>query len=212
MDGPDDGQEPDLYRFNLDNFNAAENVGGIRAKSNGETNLTNVQAHAVSDTYIFGPTNEHRWIPVYRYANSLQPFSRTPEQQRPDLVIGLRTGILSQRSRSGMSFSTISAGRLGSRASSLERNIITYRVPLRSVLLQRVVPFLQRCSSWRHPSDLLVQTQCSTPDCLLAMLRAAWLASMYKRLQGNTEPDLNWVFAGLLHNETTITSMAGWEF
>jgi len=125
-----------FYRFNLDNFNAAENVGGIRAKSNGETNLTNVQAHAVSDTYIFGPTKLNTvGFQFYRYANSLQPFSRTPDSSGQIWLSGSAQGILSQRSRSGMSFSTISAGRLGSRASSLERNIITYRVPLRSVLL-----------------------------------------------------------------------------
>src|SRR6202050_2909570 len=34
-----------FYRFNLDNFDATQNVGGIRAESNGESNLTNTPAH-----------------------------------------------------------------------------------------------------------------------------------------------------------------------
>ncbi len=75
-----------FYRFNLDNFNAAENVGGIRVQSNGETNLTNVQAHAFSDTYILGPTKLNTvGFQFFRYSNSLEPFSAEPEQQRPDL-------------------------------------------------------------------------------------------------------------------------------
>jgi len=158
-----------FYRFNLDNFNAAENVGGIRAKSNGETNLTNVQAHAVSDTYIFGPTKLNTvGFQFYRYANSLQPFSRTPEQQRPDLVIGLRTGdpqsTIEKRYELLDNFSwTLGKQSLkfgaeyhyvqGSATFSLAPNGSFHffsDAPLGAIL-----------------ADLLVQTQCSTPDCLL---------------------------------------------
>lgn len=82
-----------FYRFNIDDFTAQENVGGIRAKSNGETNLTNTQAHAVSDTYEFGANKINTLgFQFFRYNNSLAPFSEIPEESRPDLIIGRRTG------------------------------------------------------------------------------------------------------------------------
>ena len=82
-----------FYRFNIDNFSAQENVGGIRAKSDGETNLTNTQAHAISDTYVISSSKINTLgFQFFRYNNSLQPFSDMPQQQRPDLIIGRRTG------------------------------------------------------------------------------------------------------------------------
>ena len=66
-----------FYRFNLDNFNAQENVGGIRAKSDGESNLTNTQAHGVSDTWVISPTK----------VNTLG-LSILPLQQHPRAIFG----------------------------------------------------------------------------------------------------------------------------
>ncbi|HWH57066.1 MAG TPA: TonB-dependent receptor [Terriglobales bacterium] len=82
-----------FYRFNIDNFNAAENVGGIRVESNGENNLTNTQAHAFSDTYILSPSKVNTFgFQFFRYDNTLAPFSTIPQQTRPDLILGQRAG------------------------------------------------------------------------------------------------------------------------
>ena len=72
--------------------------------SNGETNMTNVQAHAFSDTYILGPTKLNTvGFQFFRYSNSLDPFSAEPEQQRPDLITGRRTGDPSGHDRKALS-------------------------------------------------------------------------------------------------------------
>jgi len=98
-----------------------------------------------------------------------------------------------QRSRSGMSFSTISAGRLGSRASSLERKIIRTGFRYVQSLLPGsfhffsdapLAPLLPICC----PNAVQHTTACSVDA------SAAWLASMYRRLQVTPSLTLNLVF------------------
>jgi hypothetical protein len=158
-----------FYRFNLDNFNAAENVGGIRARSNGETNQTNVQAHAVSDTYILSPTKLNTiGFQFYRYANSLEPFSDMPEQQRPDLVIGLRTGDPQSTIEKRYEIHDNFSWTLGKQSLKFgaEYHYVQGSATF-SLAPNGSFHFFEDAPLDSTIADLLVQTQCSTPDCLL---------------------------------------------
>ena len=81
-------------RYNLDNFNSAENVGGINSESTGRNNLTNTQSGAVSDTYLLSPDSLNTvGFQFFHFNNVLKPFfPLTANQVRPDLVIGTPTG------------------------------------------------------------------------------------------------------------------------
>jgi len=138
-------------------------------------------------------------VPVFRSANSRQPFSRTPESSGHFGLSGSAQGSSSTIEKR-MSFSTVQLDALGSIASSWMRNIITTGVRYVQSCSQRVVPVLQRCASWRHPSRSAVQTQCTHRLLASAMLRAAWVGLYVQDdIQGN-KPSLTliWVFAGLL--------------
>lgn len=158
-----------FYRFNLDNFNAAENVGGIRVRSNGETNLTNVQAHAFSDTYILGPTKLNTvGFQFFRYSNSLEPFSAEPEQQRPDLITGRRTGdpqaTIEKRFQFVDDFSwTVGKQNIkfGGEYHHVEGSATFSFAP------QGSFHFFTDAPLDAQFADLLIQAGCSTPDCLL---------------------------------------------
>jgi len=100
-----------FYRFNLNNFNAAENVG--ESAPNPRRNQSNeCSGTRGGDTYIFGPTKLNTVDSSFIVMRTACSRSQDSGTAAADLVIGLAQGILSQRSRSGMSFSTISAGRL----------------------------------------------------------------------------------------------------
>ena len=171
-----------FYRFNLDNFNAAENVGGIRAKSNGETNETNVQAHGVSDTFVISPSEVNTiGFQFYRYANSLIPFSNEPEQQRPDLVIGQRTGdpqstlekryqVLDNFSWTAGSHSLTFGGEFHHVDGSATFSFAT----------QGSFHFFTDAPLDAQFADLLIQAACNTPNCLLGTASSNILGSMSK--------------------------------
>jgi hypothetical protein len=82
------------YRFNLDDFNAAENVGGIRAFSNGRNDITRTSSNAGSETWVISPTKVNTiGFQYFHFNNLLQPFDKPgPQFTRPDLIIGERTG------------------------------------------------------------------------------------------------------------------------
>ena len=158
-----------FYRFNLDNFNASENVGGIRAESNGESNLTNVQAHAFSDTYVFSDSKLNRFgFQFFRYSNSLIPFGNFPEQQRPDLVIGIRTGdpqsTIEKRYQFTDDFSLIKGKhsiKFGGEYHYVQGSATFSFAP------QGSFHFFEDAPLDAQFADLLIQSACSTPNCLL---------------------------------------------
>jgi hypothetical protein len=169
-----------FYRFNLDNFNASENVGGIRAQSNGEKNLTNVQAHAFSDTYLFADNKLNRFgFQFFRYANSLVPFSSFPEQQRPDLVIGIRTGdpqsTIEKRYQFTDDFSLIKGKhsiKFGGEYHYVQGSATFSFAPQGSFHFFTDAPL-------NAPfADLLIQSACSTPNCLLGNASSS-IAGLY---------------------------------
>jgi hypothetical protein len=81
-------------RYNLDDFNSAENVGGINSESTGRNNLTTTQSAAGSDTYLVSANSLNTFgFQYFHFKNLLQPFfPLTANQVRPDLVIGTPTG------------------------------------------------------------------------------------------------------------------------
>src|SRR4029453_13255449 len=81
------------YRYNLDSLEGEENVGGIRARSNGRTNSTTVHSHAFTHTLAgsSGMVNSFG-VHVMKFDNDLVPFEIGPDFSRPDLIIGQRTG------------------------------------------------------------------------------------------------------------------------
>jgi len=158
-----------FYRFNLDNFNAAENVGGIRVKSNGETNMTNVQAHGFSDTYVLGPTKVNTiGFQFFRYANSLDPFSNSPEQQRPDLVTGQRTGDPQATIEKRFEFLDDFSWTIGKQNLKFggEYHHVEGSATF-SFATQGSFHFFTDAPLDAQFADLLIQAACSTPDCLL---------------------------------------------
>jgi len=82
------------YRFNLDDFNAAENVGGIRALSNGRHDLTTTSSNAVSETWVISSNKVNTvGYQYFHFNNLLKPFDAPgPQFTRPDLILGQRTG------------------------------------------------------------------------------------------------------------------------
>lgn len=158
-----------FYRFNIDNFSAQENVGGIRAKSDGETNLTNTQAHAISDTYVISSNMINTLgFQFFRYNNSLQPFSDIPQQQRPDLIIGRRTGdpqgTLEKRYEVKEDFG-INLGHHSLKFGG-EYHYVQGSATFDFARLGAFV-FFSDAPLDAQFADLLIQSACSTPDCLL---------------------------------------------
>ena len=82
------------FRFNLDDFKAAENVGGIRAFSNGRNDITRTSSNAGNETWIISPNKVNNvGFQYFHFNNLLQSFSPpSPQFSRPDLIIGQRTG------------------------------------------------------------------------------------------------------------------------
>ena len=82
------------YIFNLDDFNAAENVGGIRALSNGRHDITRTSSNAASETWVISPNKVNTvGYQYFHFNNLLQSFSPpSPQFTRPDLITGERTG------------------------------------------------------------------------------------------------------------------------
>jgi Carboxypeptidase regulatory-like domain/TonB dependent receptor/TonB-dependent Receptor Plug Domain len=82
------------YRFNLDDFNATENVGGIRAFSNGRHDLTRTSSNAGTETWLISPTKVNTvGFQYFHFNNLLQPIDKPgPQFTRPDLITGERTG------------------------------------------------------------------------------------------------------------------------
>jgi Carboxypeptidase regulatory-like domain/TonB dependent receptor/TonB-dependent Receptor Plug Domain len=82
------------FRFNLDDFKAAENVGGIRAFSNGRDDITRTSSNAGNETWIISPNKVNNvGFQYFHFNNLLQSFSPpSPQFTRPDLIIGQRTG------------------------------------------------------------------------------------------------------------------------
>jgi carboxypeptidase family protein/TonB-dependent receptor-like protein len=82
------------YRFNLDDFNAAENVGGIRAFSNGRNDITRTSSNAGNETWVISPNKVNTvGYQYFHFHNLLKSFSPpSPQFTRPDLIIGERTG------------------------------------------------------------------------------------------------------------------------
>jgi len=158
-----------FYRFNLDNFNARENIGGIRAESNGETNMTNTQAHAISDTYRFGNNKLNRFgFQFFRYSNSLIPLSDQPEQQRPDLVIGLRTGDPQSTIEKRYQFTDDFSLNVGKHSLKFggEYHYVQGSATFTFATLGSF-HFFEDAPLDATFADLLIQSACSTPDCLL---------------------------------------------
>jgi hypothetical protein len=186
-----------FYRFNLDNFNARENIGGIRAESNGETNLTNVQAHAFSDTYMFGNNKLNRFgFQFFRYANSLDPLSDQPEQQRPDLVIGRRTGdpqaTIEKRYQFTDDFSLI-AGKHSLKFGG-EYHYVQGSATFTFATLGSF-HFFEDAPIGQDEADLLIQAACNTPNCLLGNASSS-IAGLYVQDDIKLLPNLT-INAGL---------------
>jgi carboxypeptidase family protein/TonB-dependent receptor-like protein len=81
------------FRFNLDDFKAAENVGGIRALSNGRNDITRTSSNAFTDTWVISNNKVNTiGFQYFHFNNLLQSFSTGSEQRRPSLIIGERTG------------------------------------------------------------------------------------------------------------------------
>jgi len=82
------------FRFNLDDFNAAENVGGIRAHSNGRNDITRTSSNAGNETWVISPNKINTvGFQYFHFNNLLKSFSPpSPQFTRPDLIIGERTG------------------------------------------------------------------------------------------------------------------------
>jgi hypothetical protein len=82
------------YRFNLDDFNAAENVGGIRAYSNGRNDITRTSSNGFDETWVISPSKVNTvGFQYFHFNNLLKPFSAPgPQFTRPDLITGQRTG------------------------------------------------------------------------------------------------------------------------
>jgi len=82
------------FRFNLDDFNAAENVGGIRAFSNGRNDITRTSSNAANETWVISPNKVNTvGFQYFHFNNLLKSFSApSPQFTRPDLIIGERTG------------------------------------------------------------------------------------------------------------------------
>jgi hypothetical protein len=82
------------FRFNLDDFNAAENVGGIRAFSNGRNDITRTSSNAGNETWVISPNKVNNvGFQYFHFNNLLQSFSPpSPQFTRPSLIIGQRTG------------------------------------------------------------------------------------------------------------------------
>lgn len=158
-----------FYRFNLDNFDAQENVGGIRAKSDGESNLTNTQAHGVSDTWVISPTMVNTLgFQFFRYNNTLAPFSDDAQQQRPDLIIGRRTGdpqgTIEKRYEVKEDFAmTLGHHNLkfGGEYHHVEGSA-TFDFATKGAFI-----FFTDAPLDAQFADLLIQSACSTPNCLL---------------------------------------------
>jgi hypothetical protein len=180
-----------FYRFNLDNFNASENVGGIRAESNGESNLTNVQAHAFSDTYLFSDSKLNRFgFQFFRYSNSLIPFGTSPEQQRPDLVIGIRTGdpqsTIEKRYQFTDDFSLIKGKhsiKFGGEYHYVQGSATFSFAP------QGSFHFFADAPLDAQFADLLIQSACSTPNCLLGNASSS-IAGLYVQDDFKVRPNL----------------------
>ena len=158
-----------FYRFNIDDFTAAENVGGIRAKSNGETNLTNTQAHAVSDTYTISPTKINTFgFQFFRYNNTIAPFSNLPEESRPDLVTGRRTGDPQGTLEKRFEFKDDFGMTLGNHSLKFggEYHHVRGSATFNFATLGAFT-FFTDAPIDAPDADLLIQSACSTPNCLL---------------------------------------------
>ena len=158
-----------FYRFNLDNFDASQNVGGIRAESNGESNLTNTQAHGASDTYVISPNKVNTFgFQFYRYANALEPFSHDPEMKRPDLITGQRTGdpqaTIERRYEIKDDFS-ITKGAHSFRFGGEYHHV--YGDATFSFAPEGSFTFFEDAPLNAQFADLLIQAGCSTPNCNL---------------------------------------------
>jgi len=168
----------------------------------------------VSDTYIFGPTKLNTLDSSFIVMRTA--CSRSPGLRNSTARFGYRAPTGDPQSTIEKRYELLdnSAGRLEAEPQvwsgiSLRTGFATF-----SLAPNGSFHFFSDAPLGAILADLLVQTQCSTPDCLLGDASSS-VVGLYVQDDYKVTPSLT-LNLGLrwdyFSTKTTITSMAGWEF
>ena len=186
-----------FYRFNLDDFDGREDVGGARDYTSGRSDATNTQSHGLGLTSVLSNTKVNTLLFGFtRYSNLLEPLSTSLSESFPDLIIGQTPGTpqstLEHRFQLKDDYSivfpkhTLKFGAEYNRASTGQTFVLSNNgaftwftdAPLNS-----------------PDADLLFQSACGTPNCNIGSI-ATDILGFYAQDDWKVRPNLT-VNAGL---------------
>ncbi len=180
------------FRFNLDDFIAAENVGGIRAFSNGRSDITRTSSSAFTETWVISSSKVNTiGYQYFHFNNLLKSFSPpSPQFTRPDLIIGERTGDPQGTTEVRSQFKDDFAWSIGAHNLKIggEFHHVNGSAFIDFATHGQFV-FFTNAPLDTPNADLLVQSACSSPGCEMGAL-ASQIVGFYIHDDWKIRPNL----------------------